>query len=484
MKSECGPMRTSYTARGLPRYEMALGHAGLSKYQIIRGDDRYLVQQKAQATMARWDEMWARKVEGEQKQLDRQRIAKERQQKKELAAERTHDARVELDALENILTRALEIKTTQLIEIRVSGGCASAYRPRRGNKIILPVTESQGLSPASYCDLVLSRSTYPDFFPQSFELDYNVDSRILVVDYELPTLDALPTLKEVTYVQSRDDFEEKHLTNAELNRRYDDILYKVALRTIHELYEADVDRGALDIIVFNGYVRSVDRATGQKTHPCVLSLQAGKEEFQKINLAAVDAKACFRKLKGVASAKLHTMTPIAPVLTMNREDRRFVDSRAVIDGVIEGDNLAAMDWDDFEHLIRELFEKEYARAGGEVRVTRASRDGGVDAVVFDPDPLRGGKIVVQAKRYTNTVGVSAVRDLYGTILNEGANKGILVCTSDYGSDAYEFAKGKPLVLLNGGQLLHLLEKHGHRARIDLAEAKRMLSEQGSVNQAG
>jgi len=38
-------------------------------------------------------------------------------------------------------------------------------------------------------------------------------------------------------------------------------------------------------------------------------------------------------------------------------------------------------------------------------------------------------------------------------------------TADYGADAYEFAKGKPLVLLNGANLLHLLEKHGHKARI-------------------
>jgi restriction system protein len=106
-----------------------------------------------------------------------------------------------------------------------------------------------------------------------------------------------------------------------------------------------------------------------------------------------------------------------------------------------------------------------------------SRDGGVDAVAFDPGPIRGGKIVIQAKRYTNTVGVSAVRDLWGTVMNEGAGKGILVTTADYGPDAYEFARGKPLTLLNGSNLLHLLAKHGHKARIDLKEAKRILAEE-------
>ena len=73
------------------------------------------------------------------------------------------------------------------------------------------------------------------------------------------------------------------------------------------------------------------------------------------------------------------------------------------------------------------------------------------------------------------VGVSAVRDLYGTILNEGANKGILVSTSNYGNDAYEFAKGKPITLMNGSNLLYLLEKHGHKARIDIKEAKKQLN---------
>lgn len=138
-----------------------------------------------------------------------------------------------------------------------------------------------------------------------------------------------------------------------------------------------------------------------------------------------------------------------------------------------------MDWEDFEHLIREIFEKEFSSNGGEVKVTQASRDGGVDAVAFDPDPIRGGKIVIQAKRYAYTVGVSAVRDLYGTVMNEGASKGILVTTSDYGPDAYEFANGKPLTLLSGSNLLHLLTRHGVDAHIDLHEARKAAKERPS-----
>ena len=196
----------------------------------------------------------------------------------------------------------------------------------------------------------------------------------------------------------------------------------------------------------------------------------------EINLAQVDPKACFRKLKGISAAKLTGLSAVRPILEISREDKRFIAARPVVDAIDSSTNLAAMDWEDFEQLIRDVFEKEFSADGGEVKITRASRDHGVDAVAFDPDPIRGGKIVIQAKRYTDTVSVSAVRDLYGTILNEGANKGILVTTADYGPDAYDFAKGKPITLLNGSELLYLLQKHGHKARIDLGEARLLIAD--------
>jgi len=304
---------------------------------------------------------------------------------------------------------------------------------------------------------------------------YVRETKILIVDHALPSPDDLVRVKEVKFIKSRNEFVEVFLSESEVSRIYDDVLYQICLRTIHELFDADA-ANALEAVVFNGWIESVDKATGKDVKGCVLSVHARREEFQKINLARVDPKACFKALKGIGSSKLHSLTPIAPVLKINREDKRFVSSYQVAGELDERSNLAAMDWEDFEHLIRELFEKEFSKSGGEVKVTQASRDGGVDAVVFDPDPIHGGKTVIQAKRYTNTVGVAAVRELYGTVLNEGAMKGILVTTADYGPDAYEFAKGKPLVLLNGANLLHLLEKHGHKAKIDIQEAKRILGE--------
>jgi restriction system protein len=331
----------------------------------------------------------------------------------------------------------------------------------------------EGKEPAAvtnYCEMVLADSEYPDCLPKEVDLDFNPDTGVLAVNYKLPAPSDIPTLNDVKYSQSSDSFSEKHLSDANAARLYDDLIYQVALRTLNELLESD-QAAALASVVFNGFVTAVDRGTGNDVTACIISVQASREALRAINLANVDARACFRQLKGVGSSKLHSITPVAPIINLRREDERFVPSYGVAERLNEGSNLAAMDWEDFEHLIREIFEKEFTSSGGEVRVTQASRDGGVDAVAFDPDPIRGGKIVIQAKRYAYTVGVSAVRDLYGTLMNEGATKGILVTTSDYGPDAYEFASGKPITLLNGANLLHLLEKHGAKAYINLVEAR-------------
>nr|WP_319394112.1 restriction endonuclease [uncultured Desulfobacter sp.] len=324
-----------------------------------------------------------------------------------------------------------------------------------------------------YCDLVLSGSQYPDYFPKNWVLEYREDSRIVVVEYDLPSPDQLPTVESYKYIKTRDEVSEKILTQAVQKKLYDNTIYQICIRTLHELFEADVVN-ALDAVAFNGFVSNINPATGIEETKLIMSIVANKEQFLAFDLSQVDPKATFKHLKGVAAVTLVDLTPIPPIIQLDKSDKRFISGRNVVGNLDDSINLAAMHWDDFEHLIRELFEKEFVSSGGEVKVTQASSDGGVDAIAFDPDPIRGGKIVIQAKRYTNVVGVAAVRDLYGTVMNEGATKGILVTTSDYGKDSYEFAKDKPITLLNGSNLLSLLEKHGHKARINIAEAKKIM----------
>lgn len=327
----------------------------------------------------------------------------------------------------------------------------------------------------AYWNDLFSNQANPEGWPDNVQLDFIQETHTLVINYQLPHIDQFPRNKEIRYVATRKEFKEFTIPDSQRKKIYGEVLYQIALASLFKVFHSD-SVGALQAAVLNGWVQSIDKATGASIQPCILTLHTTKDEFLALNMAQVEPRACFKKLKGVSGARLHDISPVQPVIPMDRNDRRFVDSYSVVESLNEATNLAAMDWLDFENLIRELFEKEFSGHGGEVKITQASRDGGVDAIAFDPDPIRGGKIVIQAKRYTNVVGVSAVRDLYGTVHNEGATKGILVTTADFGPDAYEFAKGKPLTLLSGGELLYLLQRHGYKARIDMREAKQIINQ--------
>ncbi len=321
-----------------------------------------------------------------------------------------------------------------------------------------------------HASIVLEASDHDEAIPKQWEIQYNSETKLLVVEYMLPSPEDLPTTKLVRYIASTGELKETSISERDRKAMFDSLCYQICLRTIHELLEADSPDN-IENIAFNGWSETIDRATGQKVSATVLSVMTSKADFLQINLGQVDPKACFKSLKGVSAASLVGLTPIAPVIELEKTDTRFIEARASQVAPDGTTNLAAMDWEEFEHLVRELFEKEFASRGGEVKVTRSSSDGGVDAIAFDPDPITGGKIVIQAKRYTRTVGVAAVRDLFGTTMNEGASKGILVTTADYGPDAYKFASDKPITLMTGSHLLHLLEKHGVNAKIDIKAAR-------------
>jgi len=319
--------------------------------------------------------------------------------------------------------------------------------------------------------MILNSSKYPIDFNREISVDFDPENKIGIIDYLMPSIASVPSISSLTYLPKKNAIKEQLFTEKEMHVKYDKMLYDITLRSIMEIFMSDYKK-IIHSLVYNGWVEIIEKSSGKKQKVCILSIQVKRQDIEGVDVNHVDPKAWYRKNKGIGGISLKDYVPIRPIIILNKEDKRFVASYSV--EVNDAINLAAMDWEDFEHLVRDIFEKEFSSQGGEVKVTRASRDGGVDAVAFNPDPILGGKIIIQAKRYTITVGVAAVRDLYGTVINEGANRGILVTTSDYGPDAYEFAKDKPITLLNGANLLHLLQKHGQSARIDIEEARRLL----------
>ncbi|WP_334476187.1 MULTISPECIES: restriction endonuclease [unclassified Bradyrhizobium] len=307
-------------------------------------------------------------------------------------------------------------------------------------------------------ELALCNLSLPVPTDYPWEVLYNQQDKVLQVNQ------CVPSLADVTV--ARPDSKRppaKRDAEAVLRRYVPAIALQLAQNIARNDLQGDVER-----IAVNCWSRFFDPASGKLKDAFVASLAVQKKDMIEINLQRADALEAFRALKGAYVYNVSEVVPIEPAIRLDKEDERFVAGRDVLDGMAQGQNLAAMDWQEFEHLIRELLAKEYADKKAEVKITRASRDRGVDAVIFNSDPLHGGKFVVQAKRYSNTVDVAAVRELYGTVLNEGANRGILVTTSHFGRDAHEWAANKPLTLIDGPNLLALLTKHGYNFKIEPA----------------
>jgi restriction system protein len=313
------------------------------------------------------------------------------------------------------------------------------------------------------------RHRLPNVFRRFWEIDIDKASRILLCTFEIPDFNSI----QISKVRGTSwNAKSVPVSTAERKRSIETIVYSLCLRAAYLATKSNVGDW-FDTFAVNATQKWNDPATGQAREGIIASLQVQKSEIVQLNLHQVDPKASFRHLKGLSTPSVENVTPIRPIFVLNKNDRRIVQERDVAQDLEPEANIAAMPWEDFEHLVRQLFEWEFGSNGVEVKVFRLSRDHGVDAVMYDPDPLRGGKYVVQAKRYTRPVDVAAVRDLYGTVVNEGANRGILVTTSSFGPDAYDFAKDKPISLVDGPHLIAMLRRHGHQYRIDLVEARRL-----------
>ena len=135
---------------------------------------------------------------------------------------------------------------------------------------------------------------------------------------------------------------------------------------------------------------------------------------------------------------------------------------------------------DFEHQVAQMLRSR----GLVVEVTGGPGDEGVDIIAYDNAPLTGGRYLVQCKRYglDHKVGVAAVRELYGTVQEKRASKGILVTSSVFTHQALRFAEDKPLELIDGLQLSALIDaEHTPTTDVDSSRFDELGSDLGSID---
>jgi restriction system protein len=312
-----------------------------------------------------------------------------------------------------------------------------------------------------YFAMVLGNSVYPDDFPQHFRLAYLPKLRHLLVEYHLPPVEVVPVVKEYRYDRVRDDLVAVPRDEAEIRRRYTDVIAQVALRTVHEIVEAD--RGGLvSVVLLNGIVDTIDRRTGQFVRPCLVTVKSDRDTFAAIKLRRVDPIACLKHLQAGLSGRPDELAGVPPVIDFDREaDADFTGEFNVLADLDERPNVLTMTADEYEQLLADLFGNMGLDMGEAKRTPNGAR-----WLATDPRPIFGGKVVVYAMRGA-PAGASATHSLAGAVTAAGATKGILVSTGGYEPEAHEAVAGRPLELIDGQGLLTLLSDHsGVKARLD------------------
>ena len=185
----------------------------------------------------------------------------------------------------------------------------------------------------AYNEMVLTRSEYPtEGFPQKFRIAYVPDSSELIVEYDLPEVQAIPKETEYRYVKTKDSIESKARKPVEIKQLYQDMVVSITLRTLHELFEAD-QADALALVTFNGMVDTHDPASGREIRVPVVSVRAPKMEFLGLRLDKVEKVACLRNLSAQVSNRPDELQAVKPIVEFDMVDKRFIEQGDALSGL-------------------------------------------------------------------------------------------------------------------------------------------------------
>jgi restriction system protein len=125
--------------------------------------------------------------------------------------------------------------------------------------------------------------------------------------------------------------------------------------------------------------------------------------------------------------------------------------RRLLDRQTDLDSIRALSWREFEELVAEAYRRDGYRV---IENDQAGPDGGIDIRLRKDGECH----LVQCKNWrSRSVGVRVVREVYGVLAAERAAQAVIVCSGDFTADARRFAAGKPIRLMDGEELLALVQ---------------------------
>ncbi|HEV2756298.1 MAG TPA: hypothetical protein VG318_11055 [Actinomycetota bacterium] len=151
-----------------------------------------------------------------------------------------------------------------------------------------------------YVSIVLENSIFPESFPVEREFDFDAALKELSLTVVVPNPQKLPAEKEFKYVKAKDQVLPTLLPKKDQKERYNSAVFNVALRSLHEIFEAD-RAGRIQTITMKVCTQAVDPATGTEKNAVLVVAAAEREQFVTFDLANVVPRATLEHLAALVS---------------------------------------------------------------------------------------------------------------------------------------------------------------------------------------
>lgn len=159
-----------------------------------------------------------------------------------------------------------------------------------------------------YVGIVLANSIYPEWFPVSHSATFEPTTAELSLRVLIPGPEAIPAIKSYRYTKAADKITPVAATQKETKDRYLRVVHNIALRSLHEVFEAD-RRGLIASISLELGTETISPATGQPTYVPFVAVAARREEFDALDLSAVVPAATLEHLGASVSKNPYGLVP-------------------------------------------------------------------------------------------------------------------------------------------------------------------------------
>lgn len=162
-----------------------------------------------------------------------------------------------------------------------------------------------------YVSIVLSNSVYPAHFPVEHDFEFDPATAELRLRALVPAPDKMATTAAYKYSKSSDEITSTSLSQKACKDRYTNAVQQVALRSMHEVFEAD-RRGLIKAISLQVGTGAIDPATGREAYIPFVAVSGERDSFLELNLSNVVPAATLTLLGAVVSKSPYDLVPVDP----------------------------------------------------------------------------------------------------------------------------------------------------------------------------